>query len=350
VQFKETLTAMLQAVPSPVSSYELTPLAGDASSRRYFRVRGIPDSGCTFILMSYNAEAASEEGGSGRVPSELPFVNLQRFLSGWGWPVPALYQFSPEAGLLLMEDFGDVTLEAWLAGRTEDEIFRIYARAIDLLVQLQIEGTSCLTPDCWASGERFTEGLFRWELEHFYEYGVVARYGAAEPGDEAIIHACFDEIARRLATLPQVLVHRDYHSRNLMVDGSRLGVIDFQDALLGPRHYDLASLLKDSYVSLSERLIDPLIEHYLEAWAAAGGQTRDDDPAIFRETFDLVSIQRNLKAAGRFDYIDLVKKNPKFLASIPHTLENVRCNLARHPWLAPLQEALGRKMPALRAS
>jgi hypothetical protein len=160
------------------------------------------------------------------------------------------------------------------------------------------------------------------------------------------VRAAFQAIAELLAGQPRVFTHRDYHSRNLIVDGARLGVIDFQDALMGPAAYDLASLLRDAYIALDEALIDELIAAYLDRMEQAGAGL--GDRAAFRRLFDLTSIQRNLKAAGRFVYIDRVKKNPKFLADIPRVLGYVRRNLETYPELATLRKHLTPYVPELQ--
>jgi aminoglycoside/choline kinase family phosphotransferase len=186
-----------------------------------------------------------------------------------------------------------------------------------------------------------------WEFDHFLEYGIVARQGAPMlSGDEAAIREEFRNIAELLAGQPRVFVHRDYHSRNLMVTADQLGVIDFQDALMGPATYDLASLLRDAYIALDESLIDRLIDYYLH-------QLQEDrhlwaNREAFRRLFDFTSIQRNLKAAGRFVYIDRVKGNPKFLADIPRTLGYVKRNLRKYPELAVLGKLMGQYVPELQ--
>ncbi len=160
------------------------------------------------------------------------------------------------------------------------------------------------------------------------------------------IRGSFEKIAELLASQPRVFVHRDYHSRNLMVDGARLGVIDFQDALMGPETYDLASLLRDAYIELDEKLIDRLIDRYLDQLAIYR-QVRTNREA-FRRLLDFTSIQRNLKAAGRFVYIDRVKGNPKFLSDIPRTLGYVRRNLSKYPELFALRTQLANYVPELQ--
>jgi aminoglycoside/choline kinase family phosphotransferase len=190
-----------------------------------------------------------------------------------------------------------------------------------------------------------------WEFDHFLEYGIVARQGkpmCAE--DSLLIREEFQKIAEWMAEQPIVFTHRDFHSRNLMVDGDRLGVIDFQDALMGPVTYDLASLLRDSYIALDESLIDELLAYYREKMCQALPSSQYtaihlNDANTFRRLFDFSSIQRNLKAAGRFVYIDRVKGNPNFLASIPRTLNNVHANLTKYPQLHHLLEHLSPYVP-----
>ena len=135
-----------------------------------------------------------------------------------------------------------------------------------------------------------------------------------------------------------------------MVDGQRLGVLDFQDALMGPATYDLASLLRDSYFELEEDLVDQLIDRYIQRMSAGlelATQQRmllTNRPA-FRRLFDMTSIQRNLKAVGRFVYIDQVKHNPNFLRDIPPTLGYVRRNLEKYPELQSLHSHLRPYVP-----
>jgi aminoglycoside/choline kinase family phosphotransferase len=131
-----------------------------------------------------------------------------------------------------------------------------------------------------------------------------------------------------------------------MIAGERLGVIDFQDALMGPATYDLASLLRDAYIALDESLIDRLVEYYLDQLQE--GRHLWTNREVFRRLFDFTSIQRNLKAAGRFVYIDRVKGNPKFLADIPRTLGYVKRNLDKYPELFTLRKLMSQYVPELQ--
>lgn len=328
---------------------QLTPLPGDASNRRYFRLE-LAGRRSVILMQLAEPEAfkQSEEAVSGAVTvTELPFLNVHRHLAGAGVTVPALYHYDQAAGLLYLEDFGDLLLvQACRDGRSRDTA-RHYHRAIEMLARIHTAASSPADSRCIAFQRAFDVPLLMWEFDHFLEYGVVARHGKLMCAEDfQPVRDAFQKIAELIATSPRVFTHRDYHSRNLIVDGERLGVLDFQDALMGPASYDLASLLRDAYIALDESLVDELIAAYLDRMDRAGaGQ---GDQAAFRRLFDLTSIQRNLKAAGRFVYIDRVKHNPKFLDDIPRVLGYVRRNLAKYPELAPLRKHLTPYVPELQ--
>ncbi|MCA9422457.1 MAG: phosphotransferase, partial [Nitrospira sp.] len=279
-----------------------------------------------------------------------PFTNILKHLQGSGVQVPTLYFYDESCGLLYLQDFGDRTLaQAWRESspdRGED----LYCQAIDQLVQLHLHASHPSTVPCVALTRSFDVPLYLWEFDHFLEYGIVARGRPMCADDYKPVREEFQKIAEWLTAQPQVFTHRDYHSRNLMVDGERLGVIDFQDALMGPVTYDLASLLRDSYIALDESLIDRLIARYVNGVRQNLSLPQQTamllhDADSFRRLFDFTSIQRNLKAAGRFVYIDRVKGNSSFLASIPQTLKNVRANLEKYPQLHRLLRHLSPYIP-----
>ncbi len=337
-------------LPFHASFTTLTPLAGDASNRRYFRIRLGAGSFPSLILMQLAAPEAfkqSEEAVSGAAPpAELPFVNVHRHLIQAQVPVPQLYHYDKEVGLLYLEDLGDVTLAQACENGAGAQAPGFYRYAVDVLVSLHLKATFPPSPDCVVFGRAFDVPLLMWEFDHFIEYGIEKRNGRLIPeADRQAIRREMQKVAELLAGLPQVFTHRDYHSRNLMVREGRLRVIDFQDALMGPATYDLASLLRDSYVALDEELIAELVIRYLEGRAKAGAPL---DRLTFMRLFDLTSIQRNLKAAGRFVYIDQVKGNPKFLADIPRTLGYVRRNLAQYTETAALRKKLALYVPELQ--
>jgi aminoglycoside/choline kinase family phosphotransferase len=154
--------------------------------------------------------------------------------------------------------------------------------------------------------------------------------------------AAFEEewriIAEELAAEPRVLCHRDYHSRNLMLHDRRLYIIDYQDARMGPDTYDLASLLRDSYVDIPDDRVEDLIRAYLRLGGAK--QATPDAFAEYRRRFDLMSVQRNLKALGTFGHQTTARNNPVYIQYIPRTLNYVRTNLERYARFARLRELL----------
>jgi aminoglycoside/choline kinase family phosphotransferase len=344
----ETLRTRL---PFHATVANLISLPGDASNRRYFRVQLDGGPLRSLVLMQLAGPEAfkqSEEAVSGATPvaTELPFVNVLHHLAKADVAVPTLYYFDQAAGLLYLEDFGDLTLADACRHATGREIASHYRQAIEMLVRIHTRATTPANPGCIAFGRAFDVPLLMWEFDHFLEYGIVARNGGPiHSSDEQAIRAEFQKIAELMAALPRVFTHRDYHSRNLMVDGRRLGVIDFQDALMGPAVYDLASLLRDAYLALDESLIDELIAYYLDRVGQWGNEL--SDRKAFRQQFDLMSVQRNLKAAGRFVYIDRVKHNPKFLDDIPRVLGYVRRNLAKYSELTYLKKLLTPYVPEL---
>lgn len=345
-------------LPFTAELEQCVPLAGDASNRRYYRLHLSMAPVPSVILMKLadpEGFKASEEAvsGAGGEVTELPFTNILKHLMKNGVQVPVLYFYDESCGLLFLEDFGDVTLaQAWQESppATGEDL---YCKAVDQLVQLHLQASHPSTVPCVAFTRSFDVPLYLWEFDHFLEYGIVVRERPMCVDDTVPVREEFRKMAEWLTAQPQVFTHRDYHSRNLMVDGERLGVIDFQDALMGPVTYDLASLLRDSYIALDEGLIDHLIARYVEGMRQNLSLSQQsamllDDPEAFRRLFDFTSIQRNLKAAGRFVYIDRVKGNSSFLASIPQTLKNVRANLDKYPQLHRLLTHLSPYIPEWR--
>ena len=342
-------------VPSELMN--MVALARDASNRRYFRLSVKGNLAPSLILMQLAAPEgmkASEEMASRALSDiqELPFLNILRALDQAEVSVPTLYYYDEVAGLLYLEDFGEVTLfQACLDGG-EPAIRQLYPHAIDTLVQIHLSLKPEQFNDCLAFSRSFDVPLLMWEFEHFLEYGLWVRY-RKQPmcvDHETVFRTMCASIADVIAEQPTVFTHRDYHSRNLMISDNRLGVIDFQDALMGPVTYDLASLLRDSYIALDETFIDTMIDRYIEGMCTECNQETQErflftDRTAFRRLFDLTSIQRNLKAAGRFVYLDHVKGHTKFLADLPRTLNYVRLTLDRYPELEPLRMALTPYVP-----
>jgi N-acetylmuramate 1-kinase len=347
------LEMLLKDVLNPIRGFEtgveIVKLKGDASYRSYYRLRpgaGVKDKAFeSLILMQWDPAmtAKSEEASKRTSITELPFLNLQRYLSSGGIRVPAIVADAVSNGMLLLEDLGDQTLEREIAGRSPAEMLMSYKKAIDDLVEMQILGDRVRDPGCLAFHRAFDNGLYMWEFDHFVEYLIEARNNSTVPeNDRVVMTRHFQQISGELDSIKKGFTHRDYQSRNLMVKNGRLYVIDFQDALMGPPQYDLVALLKDSYVDIPEYYTKELVEYYLKRREENG--SRLDHDAFWRG-FRLQTIQRKLKDAGRFVFIDRVKNNPSFLPHIPQSLEYVWRYLSSTPELADLCELLKRYVP-----
>jgi len=321
-------------------AFRLEALPGDASNRKYYRLflkNGFGPSMVIMELADPENFKASEEEVSGKPSNiqELPFINIQNFLARNGVGVPEIFYYEKSEGLIFLEDLGDHTLEHEIPKCSPSSLESLYLKALDELLTLQSCGLDPTGVPCLAFERAFDISLWMWEFDHFLEFGIEARNGEKmKDSDREKIRGFFLRISDRLSKEPRCFTHRDYHSRNLMVHQERIRVIDFQDALQGPYLYDLASLLRDSYVSLPDNLIHHLLDYYLKRKKESNNPILN--PLRFRESFDLMSIQRNLKAAGRFIYIAQVKKNPRFLPFVAPTLEYVKENLFRYPSLTPL--------------
>jgi N-acetylmuramate 1-kinase len=311
-------------------------LKGDASNRSYYRV-GAPPKSWVVMVMPPEASKKSEEASKGDAPTELPFVNVHRYLSSLGVRVPHIIRYEEPNGLMVLEDLTDQTFEQALQTGSKEAL---YGQAIDLLAQLRLNAEVKPDPKCLAFTRAFDEDLYDWELHHFREWGLEIWSGKKpDAGERAQLDAIFRRISQELAAAPRGFTHRDYQSRNLMVKNGELVVIDFQDALQGPRQYDLVALLRDSYVELERPFVEAMLERYVKK---AGGDLKE-----FTRFFDLLTVQRKMKDAGRFEYINRVKGNPGFLVSIPASLRYVRAALERQPQLSDLRRIVGRYVPEL---
>ena len=258
-------------------------------------------------------------------------------------PVPALLGHSDPLGIVALEDLGDVTLQAHLGASTPSEHAALYRQAVAFIELLQRRGAE-VDPDGYIPYRiAFDAEKLRWELDFFVKHFVEGYRGAAlSEVQRAAIGEEWSSIVGELAGEPRVLCHRDYHSRNLMLHGESLYIIDFQDARMGPDTYDLVSLLRDSYVDIVDREVDDLIAYFL----ALKGRTQDD--LEFRRRFDMMALQRNLKALGTFGYQTIARRNTVYIQYMPRTLRYARTNLEKYPRFERLRQLLVEHIEELR--
>ena len=327
-------------------STKVSELAGDASTRRYYRVRIAPGAPLTsVVVMRYPDEVAPE--------AELPFLNVHRYLTAAGVPVPAVYRSDPKANLLFLEDAGDTMLEDAVHGHGARACLPLYEQCIDILVRIQSEGTRALDGKAIPTRLSFDVAKFAGEIDFFFRHAV-REFGGIRLSDreERAIGDLFLPFLEQLSAFPRVLAHRDYHSRNVMVLGSamtpghrNLRVLDFQDARMGNVFYDLASLLRDSYVALPEDAVEDLRYAWRHA-ATAELRGAAGDPGAFAWRFDLAALQRNVKAIGTFGNQAHNRGKRIYLRFIPPTVAHLRENFERNPPMRALAERL---LPILSA-
>jgi aminoglycoside/choline kinase family phosphotransferase len=308
---------------------QILPLTGDASDRKYFRalIRGGP----SIVLALHGGPIEFER---------MPFTAVARLMNQIPLPVPAILHHSDALGIIGLQDLGDVTLQAHLGAASRAEHAALYREAVSLIARLQQRGAELASEECAPYQVAFDVEKLTWELEFFAKHFIVAYRGAAP--SKAVREALGEEwlsIVEELSAETRVLCHRDYHSRNLMLHEGSLVIIDFQDARMGPDTYDLASLLRDSYVDLTAAQVDELVAYFVAlrhpTMAQSGG-----DATGFRRRFDLMALQRNLKALGTFGYQTTTRGNPVYIQYIPRTLNYVRENLAAYPRFGRLRELL----------
>jgi len=237
--------------------------------------------------------------------------------------------------VLAQQDLGDVTLQAHLGAASAAEHAALYRQAVALIATLQRRGAELASAGYVPYGIAFDVEKLTWELDFFIKHFVEAYRGVViAPAAREALRREFAVLVEELASEPRVLCHRDYHSRNLMLHDERLYIIDFQDARMGPDTYDLVSLLRDSYVDLAEQTVEELLAYFLALQGHTGSE------AAFRARFDVMALQRNLKALGTFGYQTTARRNPVYIQYIPRTLRYVRDNLEHLPRFARIRELL----------
>jgi aminoglycoside/choline kinase family phosphotransferase len=302
-------------------------LAGDASLRRYLRLR-TPERSCILMLIEPFD------------PKQNNFLLVRAHLEKCEVPVPGLLAVDGTKGAILLEDLGDVTMLHRLGDRNEPEAEQgLFRESLDLLARFH-SNTRVKTGEMPVPGYglAFDEPKLMWEVDFALEhlFGSYLKRQIPEMEFKAI-RASFVDICRRLAAEPRVFTHRDYHSRNIMIpDRGGMVCIDFQDARMGLRAYDLASILRDSYYQLSEERVYDLVNYY----CGLADQDETLNRRHFVQMFDLMSIQRNFKAIGSFTSFYGKRNDASYIRFVGNTFENIRRNLAKFPEYKDLRRLL----------
>lgn len=270
-------------------------------------------------------------------------------LAARGIQVPQILFRVPGAPVVFVEDLGDDTLANYIK-RHPESTTELYRTAVRDLAHAQ-NALSSLPADCSVQQRAFDRELLLWEVDHFRDWALEARGIALTDSQQSVFEEAAEFLAETIAVLPRGFVHRDYQSRNLMVrqQGRSLTLtwIDFQDAMLGPHTYDLVALLTDSYQSFSRSFIEERLSDYCRA---RGIEEKAERQRLSFE-FDLVCVQRKLKDAGRFVFIDRTNGNPSFLQFVEPTIFRAIDALSRlrsHAPLARLETLLLELYPAAK--
>jgi N-acetylmuramate 1-kinase len=296
----------------------VSPVAGDASGRAYFRAEGVQPSR---ILV--HSPPATEKNDA--------FLGIRNILQAAGVRVPAIIAADLEHGYMLLEDLGDRLL---LPALNDDSVDALYERAFGVLLQI-----SQVDLQVFSSGEKtfacYDEALLSEELGRFSQWfvGGLLEYSLSDE-EKAVIGNLSGMLVSSALEQPQAFVHRDFHSRNLMlVEDDELAVIDFQDAVWGPVTYDLVSLLRDCYVKWPAEKVEAwALQYHSMLLAQAGPEIAQEigDEAQFIRWFDLMGLQRHIKVLGTFARLYLRDGKTAYLGDLPMVLEYVNEMLGKY--------------------
>jgi aminoglycoside/choline kinase family phosphotransferase len=309
----------------PDEPFTLQPASADASFRRYFRV-SFKDQ--TLIAM----DAPPQQEGC------TPFIQVAEILAATGVHVPKIVAQNLDQGFLLLSDLGNTTFLQALNNQM-DSANQLYGDAIDALIKLQLSQQVEGLPG-------YDEALLLRELNLFPDWYVAKHLRVAiTEKQQAVLQSIFTRIIQNNLAQPRVLVHRDYHSRNLMVTSPNPGIIDFQDAVVGPITYDLVSLFKDAYIRWDEeRILDWMIRYWEKAHKA--GLPVSTDFAEFYRDFEWMGVQRHIKILGVFARLYYRDGKENYLNDMPLVMEYLRKTCKRYRELHLLLNLLDELNPA----
>lgn len=294
---------------------DLQPASSDASFRRYFRLKVDNES---WVIMDAPPEHEPIDG----------FIRIARFLHQHGVHTPEIFEVDQHHGFIQLEDLGSTPL---LSVLSQDTVTDYYQQAIDQIILMQ------LTPAEQAELPFYDEQKLRQELQLFPEWFLAKHLQRHTP---EFLAPLFDLLIDNASSQAQLFVHRDFHSRNLMVQQHKpLGVIDFQDAVIGPASYDLVSLLRDVYIQWPQAIVDDCVAYYYQQ-ATQHGLLANTSATQFQRQFDLMGVQRHLKILGIFCRLHYRDGKSNYLNDLGLTLSYLLEISAKYAELKPLHDYL----------
>lgn len=326
-EFVPVLERMLER-----SSFDIYPLAGDASARRYFRIVSGQES---WVLMVW--EPFKDDG-------QYPFLSVRAHFAHHGVLVPEVIGKAPDKGLVLLEDLGDLTLERkFWENQSQRLAIPFYQQTIDELIKMHYPATFDRN-DCTAFKMEFDVEKLLWEMNYGRDH-LLTQLCGVQMSDAARkeLDQVFYSICETLHKEPKFIAHRDYHSRNVMLKFGKTRIIDFQDARLGAIQYDLVSLLRDSYVNMDDEIARELITYYLERRRDLKSRLPLADVSVdkFNHIYEVQTIQRCFKACGSFASFFNLRKDTRYLKYLGPTLQTVKRSLDAFPEYRPFFQVLG---------
>lgn len=327
MQRQQQLTEWLSEL-YPNETFTLAPASADASFRRYFRATFA--DGSTKVVM--DAPTQHEDC--------KPFLHIGKLFESAGTHVPHVYAQDLTQGFLLLSDLGDTT---YLQALNNDNASQLYSAAADALIKIQLASRENELP-------LYDEALLRRELNLFPEWYIAKHLGVTlSTKQQAKLEEVFVRILANNLAQPCVYVHRDYHSRNLMLAEPNPGILDFQDAVYGPITYDLASLFKDAYIKWEEpQIIDWLIRYWDKA-RKAGLPVREDFGDFYRD-YEMMGVQRHIKVLGIFARLCHRDGKDAYLKDMPLVMDYLRRACERYIDLKPLFNILLELEPRIEQS
>ena len=309
------LKEWLASAPTKVLPESIRPASSDASFRRYFRVDA--SDGATYIAM--DAPPPNED--------VRPFIHVAEVFGQTGVSVPKVLAQDVERGFLLLSDLGTTT---YLHQLNQDSAHKLYIDAIDALVLIQAQSKPEVLPE-------YDRALLHRELMLFPDWYVNKHLGVTLSDSQSeALNKIFETLLANNLAQPQVYVHRDYHSRNLMIlPKGNPGILDFQDAVYGPITYDLVSLLRDAYIQWDEEMVLDWAIRYWERAKRAGLPVNPDIDAFYRD-FEFMGLQRHLKVLGIFARLYHRDGKDGYLKDMPLVMEYTRKAAGRYKALSPL--------------
>ncbi|HEY0664953.1 MAG TPA: phosphotransferase [Gallionella sp.] len=324
MQRQQQLTDWLHSL-FPEKNFSLVPASADASFRRYFRATFA--DGSTRIVM--DAPPQHEDC--------RPFLHIGKLFEDAGAHVPHVYAQDLKLGFLLLSDLGHTT---YLQAINDGNAAQLYGAATDALIKIQLASRKDELPP-------YDEALLRRELNLFPEWYVGKHLGVALTEKQSVdLERAFQCILANNLAQPCVYVHRDYHSRNLMLSEPNPGVLDFQDAVYGPITYDLASLFKDAYIRWDEERVMDWLIRYWEKARKAGLPVHGDFGEFYRD-YEMMGVQRHIKVLGIFARLYHRDGKDGYLKDMPLVMDYLRRACARYIDLKPLLNLLEELEPRI---